>query len=566
MGVIVDDQVYPLSASKDSSLLHTGKAPIAKDGYSYTLLDNKVLINPENFTREPVEKDTDNEYYNRTWNKWNLDNLPIVLPSLPIVDRKDTDLHIDGQIPTIHLIGNETDLENMHENPTNESLSVLINMTYISLEKVKNFDNVTLQISGHSTRMLSKLSYKINIPKKQDLFGYRRLKFRSLGTDPSYMRENLVYDMYNSVGLPTSQYSYVRIYMNDGPLGIYGLAENLKNPWVRNEFAEGDKDFTQGALYVADISGNEGMGGPGGPPGDGMGNSEEQGNGGNETQQAGGPGLKSGGADLSFLGNNVSLYSESGYYSLKEKPSNGEANYTRIMDLTKFISDASNVTTDNLVVPAWEEKMDTVSFLRGMAMEILTSNSDGYFTMPNNYVLYDDLENERLIFSGSDFDLTMGHGMYNVSSLSTGNYSEFPGFDIRPLPKMLNVPIFKEEFDNLLINITRDLISSDVLMTRIDQLTEMLANDVEWDRSCVRKGSGNSPVGFGGQNGTQPEQDKNNSTMPPKNANMGGPMSSVDNVPFISAVNGPVNDSNSLALKEWIELRNRNIVDFYKSG
>jgi hypothetical protein len=131
MGVVVDDQVYSLTASNKSSLLHTGQAPIAQDGYSYTLLDNGMIINPENFTREPAEKNTVNEHYNRTWNKWNLDKLPIVLPSLHIVDRKDTDLHIDGQIPTIHLVGNETELENIHKNPNNESLSVPVNMTYI---------------------------------------------------------------------------------------------------------------------------------------------------------------------------------------------------------------------------------------------------------------------------------------------------------------------------------------------------------------------------------------------------------------------------------------------------
>jgi hypothetical protein len=58
--------------------------------------------------------------------------------------------------------------------------------------------------------------------------------------------------------------------------------------------------------------------------------------------------------------------------------------------------------------------------------------------------------------------------------------------------------------------------------------------------------------------------------MAPKNGGMdpgmGGPMSSADNIPFTNAVNGPVNDSNSLALKEWIELRNQNILNFYNKN
>jgi hypothetical protein len=131
MGVLVDDQVYPLSPREESSILHTGEAPVAKNGYSYTILDEINIVSNESFSRSPSSSDTKNEYYDRPWNRWNLKKLPIVLPKLPIIDRIESDLHIDGEIPTLHFVGNQDDLENMHRNQLKNGLSVNVKMIYI---------------------------------------------------------------------------------------------------------------------------------------------------------------------------------------------------------------------------------------------------------------------------------------------------------------------------------------------------------------------------------------------------------------------------------------------------
>lgn len=89
---------------------------------------------------------------------------------------------------------------------------------------------------------------------------------------------------------------------------------------------------------------------------------------------------------------------------------------------------------DNSVVPLWQEKIDVDSFLRGLAFEIVVSNSDAYLTTANNYVLYDDIEKERLVFSGQYFDVSMESTMFNISQVHGGNYTEFPGFQ-----ELLNV-------------------------------------------------------------------------------------------------------------------------------
>lgn len=413
---------------------------------------------------------------------------------------------------------------------------------------VQNLEDITLQISGFSTRMFPKVSYKLKVPKKQDLFGYRRFKLRAItGTDYSYMREYLAYDMYNSVGLPSTKFSYVRLYMNSEPIGLFGLTENYKNPWIRNEFANGDSDYKQGAFYAADANGGVPFGQKG-----------------NSTISPDEP-SKNISSDLSYLGNNISLYSR-GYYSVKEDPSKGKANFTRIIDLSKFISDASNTTTDNSVVPLWEEKMDVDSFLRGMAMEILLSNTDGYFANANNYLMYDDLGNERIVFSGSDFDLTMGASPFNHTM--NGNYSEYTGFTTRPLSKMLNVPKFKKDFEDLLLNITRDLVNPNVLNTRINQTYKMLLDDVAWDKSLPKKGHLNLSTLF-----PDAKNQTSNAILPD---GVGGQVANMSEsemenlmynlISFDAAVNGPVPKEITglvMPLADWVKTSSENILNYF---
>lgn len=132
LGVVIDNQVYPLTTiSDDSSLIHSGEAP-ASTSYQYALLlkgDNSI-IETENFSRKGSKENTLNEYYGRSWNSRNIDKIPTILPPLPIINRIKSDLHITGEIPTIHFIGNQTEIDNMHANQRTD-IDVHLKMTYI---------------------------------------------------------------------------------------------------------------------------------------------------------------------------------------------------------------------------------------------------------------------------------------------------------------------------------------------------------------------------------------------------------------------------------------------------
>lgn len=125
--------------------------------------------------------------------------------------------------------------------------------------------------------------------------------------------------------------------------------------------------------------------------------------------------------------------------------------------------------------------------------------------------------------------------------MNSGNYSEFPNFSTRPLTsRLLLVPEFKQEFENLIVNITKALVNPDILTTRINQLYEMLEEDVTWDKSLTRvAASSSSSAGMGSS-------------------------SSVDDTTFYAGVYGPTNSSTSLT--EWLALRSSNILTFFNES
>jgi hypothetical protein len=124
--VVVDNQTYPLSKN---GLLYSGDAPISQSGYHYAILDAQKQPNAtETFSRAPVQENTVYEFFNRTMNTYNVSSLPQIYE--PISDRIDSQLHNRSIIPTMHIWGNETAVEVLHQNQSTNELEVNLNMTY----------------------------------------------------------------------------------------------------------------------------------------------------------------------------------------------------------------------------------------------------------------------------------------------------------------------------------------------------------------------------------------------------------------------------------------------------
>lgn len=133
MAVVIDDKSYPMHQdTSSSSLLFSASAPHPEKSYHYAKVDaTGSILESEPFDRKPFDGDaTPNEHYNRTWNTWKIPQLPQVLDPLPVINRIDSKLHIDGEIPTIHITGDDRAIQNMHKND-GDDIKVSINMTHI---------------------------------------------------------------------------------------------------------------------------------------------------------------------------------------------------------------------------------------------------------------------------------------------------------------------------------------------------------------------------------------------------------------------------------------------------
>ncbi|KAI7895222.1 coth protein-domain-containing protein [Mucor mucedo] len=544
MGVIVDNVTYPLSFdSKVTNILYNGKAPVAKNGYQYAKIskeDNSTEAEP--FVRQPTHESTLNEFYNRTWNTQNVSQLPVVFEPLKAINRAQSDLHREGEIPTIHLVANQTAIDLMHNSNSTEDYKIDTNMTYITLNNTQSYEAAEISLAGRSSRWMTKLSYNIKLAKKDRIGEFRRVKLRAMDTDPSYIREQLAYDVIKSTGLLSSEFSFVRVFLNNQALGLFGIIETFHDPWLANSFAGGDKKYKNGNLYQGVFQ-------------------NAQSSAMNRT------------SDLSYY-NNITAYAD-GQYKIKVEASKGKSeDYTPLMEFTKFIDTAPTTSSD--AVAAWNEKLDTDSFLRSMALEVIMGYSDGYFTMVDNYYLYQNLDTGKFFYISSDMDLTLGSCMFKLDDMWSGNYTTFPGLATRPLmKKILQVPEFKQQYEELLVNITQKLVNPVVMNDRINGLVAMTKEDVAWDKTLPRVGKD-----VFGALGAAMSNSSDMSSMEssdignvigdfPPNMDMevlldfGTRMST--NLTQQDAVNGPTGYKSLSGVKEWIKNQSGAITKFYNS-
>lgn len=545
MGVSVDNVTYPLSFDqKVTNMLYTGKAPVAKNGYQYVkILKEDNSTEAESFLRQPIQNSSLNEFYNRTWNTQTLSQLPIAFEPLEVINRIKSDLHRDGEIPTIHLVANQTAMDLMHKSNSSEDYKIRTNMTYITLNNTLSYEAAEISLAGRSSRWMPKLSYNIELAKDDRLGEFRRVKLRAMDTDPSYIREQLAYDVIKSTGLLSSEFSYVRVFLNNQALGLFGIIEPFQDPWLANSFADGSKKYKHGNLYQGVF----------------------------QTAQSSAMNHTS---DLSYY-NNITAYAD-GQYKIKVEASKGKSgDYKPLMEFTKFIDTAP--TNSSNAVATWNKKLDTGSFLRSMALEVILGYADGYSTLADNYYLYQNLDTGKFFYISSDMDLTLGSTMFKLDDMWSGDYTTFPGLSTRPLmTKILQVPEFKQQYEELLVNITQRLVNSVTMNDRINDVINMIKEDVVWDKTLPRVGNNIMATLGSAMGDSNDNSSMDNSAISdvignqfPANMDFGMLVDFAKrmntSLSLQDAVNGPTGYKSLSGVKEWINNQSEAILKFYNA-
>ncbi|KAG2230241.1 hypothetical protein INT48_006243 [Thamnidium elegans] len=515
-----DKTAYPLSALPETPYIFTGSAPMATIGYKYTAKSIFGKRDIEPFSRAPVINASYNEIYGISMNTYPIPEFPQMYPHLSSINRKNSGLHKDDQIPTLFLSGSKSDVRNIHANIYSK-IKINLDLTYIGLSEVHTLNAVEVKISGRGTRFSPKSSYKLDFGKKGSLFGYRRLKLRSLSTDPAYIREKICYDMINSFGLASTGYSFVRVFINNKPYGLFGLQEDFDESWLANEFNNGDQEnYNQGTLYTGNTQ-----------------------------------------AILRYLGENETLYEsvdnpfKTPTYKIEEAPrKSGEksaANFQRLIDFTKFLANAPS--TEPNAVALWNQQIDTDSVLRSFALELFLGNSDGYIQAATNYNLFTNAnQNDQLIFIPSDMDMTLGSSsLFYANTTFYTRFEDHPDFNSsRPLfYNILKVPEFKLIFNGMLASAFKNL---DLIYSRINSLSGLIQEDVYYDALIARDYVLLPPFSVGQQLikvAIKDGQFGNGESFLDYYSRIGK-----DKIWFEVATNGTINRPSIMGLKQWISI------------
>lgn len=291
----------------------------------------------------------------------------------------------------------------------------------LSLRSVVNMED--------SDRYSFKLSFDEYI-SGQSLFGIDKINLNNNYSDSTYMREFLTYELAEEMGLPTPEYSYVNVYINDKLWGFYLAIEQVGDSYLDRNF-----DNTTGDLYKAEFGG--GMGG----------------------------GTGGGGGDLKWVDDKVSSYS-----SLVKK--SGKSNDA---DLIAMLDELNNGTD-------YESVLDVEEALKYVALNVLTVNTDSYIGQnQQNYYLY---ENDG-VFSVLPWDYNMAFGgLGGSSSLLIDEPTQGAVADRPLIAKLLEVEEYKELYHHILQNALDGFLSSDTFNNRVQEISKMISTYVEQDPSA----------------------------------------------------------------------------------
>ena len=281
------------------------------------------------------------------------------------------------------------------------------------------------------------------------------LKLRNEESDPTLMREKLYVDLLNSMGVPAQQTTYIRLYFNGTPVGLFVAVEEMKKHWIKSVLHPAVKKAKTGALWkMNSCCGQEG--------------------------------------NLQWLGPTTKSYVVGDIYKNILPGPNPKDNI--MQDLIKFMADLKAYDPKKVKNPVayWDQRLDLNVFLRSMAMEYLAGSWDSYWHKGSNYQIYNDPVTGKWTWLPTDFDDTFGNSFDGkVESYKTIPKVNSKGFE-SPLTQKLIVetPEINKMFEAILKETVNYAFKPAAVAPRLQAYKNMIATDVAWDRSLKRVSKG----------------------------------------------------------------------------
>jgi len=381
---------------------------------------------------------------------------------------KYSPLFQEGELRVINMHLKETDYTQLITMTVKQTLNYIIEFDLYTPYEKYHFTNATLDFSGQGSKNDDKKPFKIDLSKNEEdksnseIFNRSEFKLRNLRKDGSYIRNKLVEDIAESMGLPITQSTLCRLYINNKSYGLYELSDMYKKKFVRRFFnVEKNGDgYVYGSLYK------------------GVSQMTEQ--------------DKNIPAYLypDFEGAKIEELYES---IVSADPTNPHA---EIQNLITWI----NALPDNASKEEIESKFDVEMFVKNMALEYLICHWDGYLGNGNNFFIYAEPNNGKYHLFSYDFDSTLGIycivkegniDYYVTEVVDEGDRAYGNQPQRKPLlyTKILKNPNIAPMFDEIVKETISSVFNIEALGPRIDYFHEFLKQDMYWDIDSYTNGS-----------------------------------------------------------------------------
>lgn len=358
------------------------------------------------------------------------DKLQEVYGNNAVTMKYESKLFSTDQIMDIDILMDEDDWNDMLENAISEeyySCDVVVNgKTFYSVGiRPKGNTSLSSIVNDPDTDRYSfKLEFDHYI-EGQTCYGLDKLILNNNYADATNMKEAIVYDMYQYLGVDASLYNYAKISVNGDYRGVYLALEAVEDSFMLRNYGTED-----GNLYKPENMGvGGGMDGKDGdgwqmgekPDGEDFPQKGEMPDGEDFPQMGEAPNGEAadikmgimggnGGADLNYTDDDLDSYSTIWDGEITDSD---KKDHKRVVEALKNISEGTDLET----------YMDVDNILKYMAVHTFVVNDDSLSgTMAHNYYLYE--YNGKLNILPWDYNLSfggmsMGGGMGGQSSGAT---------------------------------------------------------------------------------------------------------------------------------------------------
>jgi spore coat protein CotH len=278
---------------------------------------------------------------------------------------------------------------------------------------------VGIRSRGDGSRNEAKPGLKVDFNKysaSQEFHGYKTLVLDNLVQDRSMLRDRLASEVFEAMGIPASQNSFTRLYVNGDYWGVYALVEPVSKPFLERRLGEDGGnlfDYQWAFAY-----------------------------------------------DFSYRGSDAAQYVPSPF-----EPQTHEDDLDAT-GLVRFIR-AINETPDESFAAEMERYLDLEVFLTYVAVENAIAENDGQtgYDGINNFYLYQYADQSRFVFIPWDKD----------NSFLQTSWPVFQNVDRHVLVRrLLADPRYEATYTDAVVRAADEFVNSTWLIPRLEAAYEQI--------------------------------------------------------------------------------------------